>query len=167
MANICQGLPSKHKTFVEHLYRRRPSVGHCINGVQMVCVCWVEMKSNTALHLHRDKVTVSKNENVSRSERFIVYRHDRMPWVSGCAIISSECIVFPNLITFAIIYVLDYSYRFRIIVIYLITWLLNMCGDLVWRVTLFCVARHSYSQHDLSLVISLAPPPPSWTLSLS
>ena len=38
-------LPSKHKTFVYHLYNVGPTsstlVQHCINVIQMFCVCWL------------------------------------------------------------------------------------------------------------------------------
>ena len=38
-------LPSKHKTFVQHLYNVGPTsstlVHHCTNITQMFCVCWV------------------------------------------------------------------------------------------------------------------------------
>ena len=37
-------IPRKHKTFVYHLYNVGPTtstlVQHCINGIQMFCVCW-------------------------------------------------------------------------------------------------------------------------------
>ena len=36
--------PSKHKTFVYHLYNvgptSKPLGRHCTNGIQMFCVCW-------------------------------------------------------------------------------------------------------------------------------
>ena len=41
---IYRSIPSKHKTFVQHLYNVGPTsstlVQHCINVAQMFCVCW-------------------------------------------------------------------------------------------------------------------------------
>ena len=46
MSNVgfAEHRPSKHKTFVSHLYNVGPTsaklIHYCINGIQMFCVCW-------------------------------------------------------------------------------------------------------------------------------
>ena len=44
----CVGLPSKHKTFVQHLRNVGPTSStlarHCTNVIQIFCVCWVHIR---------------------------------------------------------------------------------------------------------------------------